>query len=125
MSASSPPREAASPQQGQQQLEEAPLHGLLPRPGSSPATALSPALPAARAQDKPAAAELRTPRRERQVGRSDQIHGVVMGGGDRSFVLREGEIDVLRNVQGGVEDMGAPCSQRPCCQRQSVPCCAL
>lgn len=57
-------------------------------------------------EDKPAAAELRTPRRERQVGRSDQIHGVVMGGGDRSFVLREGEIDVLRNVQGGVEDMG-------------------
>ena len=31
---------------------------------------------------------------------------VVMGAGDSSFLLRNSEIDVMRNVQGGVTDTG-------------------
>ena len=59
--------------------------------------------------DHPDPAELRaTPRRERVAAeRQELISGVVMGGGDRSYLLRDsGTIDVMRNVVGGVEDTG-------------------
>uniref|UniRef100_A0A1D2AGF4 Vacuolar import/degradation Vid27 C-terminal domain-containing protein n=1 Tax=Auxenochlorella protothecoides TaxID=3075 RepID=A0A1D2AGF4_AUXPR len=54
--------------------------------------------------DVPTAAELSTPPRERLVGRRDAIHGLVMGAGDRSYLIRDGEINVMRNVLGGMED---------------------
>ncbi len=57
-------------------------------------------------QDKPNAKELRTPLRDKVVGKRQSIHGVVMGAGDRSYVVRDNEIDVMRNVMGGVEDTG-------------------
>ncbi|GAB4822475.1 hypothetical protein N2152v2_009521 [Parachlorella kessleri] len=57
-------------------------------------------------EDKPNAKELRTPLRDKVVGKRQSIHGVVMGAGDRSYVVRDNEIDVMRNVMGGVEDTG-------------------
>ena len=42
------------------------------------------------------------------VGKRQSIHGVVMGAGDRSYVVRDNEIDVMKNVLGGVEDTGKP-----------------
>lgn len=69
----------------------------------------SPDLPSPNITTKPqvpTAAELSTPPRERLVGRRDAIHGLVMGAGDRSYLIRDGEINVMRNVLGGMEDAG-------------------
>ncbi|KAK9809515.1 hypothetical protein WJX73_007383 [Symbiochloris irregularis] len=43
-------------------------------------------------------------RKDREVAARDAISGVRMGVGDRSYLVREGQIDVLRNVHGGVQD---------------------
>lgn len=58
--------------------------------------------------DQPHPNELKTPTKDKAVGnpRESPIHGVVMGAGDRSFLLREGQLDVMRNVMSGVEDTG-------------------
>lgn len=51
--------------------------------------------------------ELRsTPLRERLAAtREGKIQGIVMGGGERSFLIREdGSFDVMKNVYGGVKD---------------------
>lgn len=57
------------------------------------------------AQQQPAPEEsLRTPPRDRLVGRREAIQGVVMGAGERSYLVREGEINVMRNAVGGLED---------------------
>ena len=42
-------------------------------------------------------------RRDREVAAREAISGVRMGIGDRSYLVREGQIDVLRNVYGGVQ----------------------
>ena len=42
-----------------------------------------------------------------QGAKRQSIHGVVLGAGDRSYVIRDKEIDVMKNVMGGVEDTGA------------------
>ena len=42
-------------------------------------------------------------KRDREVAARDAIYGVRMGVGDRSYLVREGQIDVLRNVYGGVQ----------------------
>lgn len=34
------------------------------------------------------------------------IHDVIVGGAERSYVVRGGEFDVMRNVEGGLEDTG-------------------
>lgn len=43
-------------------------------------------------------------RRDREVAEKEAISGVRMGIGDRSYLVREGQIDVLHNVYGGVQD---------------------
>jgi hypothetical protein len=49
-----------------------------------------------------------TPMKERVAAEEkDIISGVVLGGGDRSFLLNEsGNVGVMRNIVGGVEDTG-------------------
>ncbi len=49
-----------------------------------------------------------TPMKERVAAEQQEIiSGVVLGGGDRSFLLNEsGTIGVMRNIVGGVEDTG-------------------
>ena len=42
-------------------------------------------------------------RRDREVAEKEAISGVRMGIGDRSYLVREGQIDVLHNVYGGVQ----------------------
>ena len=55
----------------------------------------------------PAPQELRTPTKERMVGeKRSPIQGVVMGAGERSYLMRDSQIDVMSNVMGGVEDTG-------------------
>eukprot|EP00887_Chlorella_sp_A99_P003933 scaffold11.g3933.t1 len=57
--------------------------------------------------DAPHPSELRTPVKDRLVAdKHSPIHGVVMGAGDRSYLIRDAQIDVMRNVVGGVEDAG-------------------
>ncbi|PSC67936.1 vacuolar import Vid27-related [Micractinium conductrix] len=57
--------------------------------------------------DKPDARELKTPAKDRMVAeKMSPIHGVVMGATDRSYLMRDNQIDVLKNVQGGIEDLG-------------------
>lgn len=43
--------------------------------------------------------------KDKQVGSTeeDTIYGVRMGAGDRSYLVRDKKIEVLRNVRGGVE----------------------
>ncbi len=68
-------------------------------------------------QEKPHPSELRTPKKDKMVSKRQSIHGVVMGAGDRSYVIRDNEIDVMKNVMGGVEDTGGV-------RRQLHTCCA-
>lgn len=57
--------------------------------------------------DQPDPRELRTPTKNRMVSeKQSPIHGVVMGATQRSYLMRDNQIDVLSNVQGGVEDTG-------------------
>jgi len=59
--------------------------------------------------DKPDPAEQRhTPMKERLAAEGQEtIQSILLGGGDRSYLLREGGgVDVMRNVFGGVEDTG-------------------
>ncbi len=53
-------------------------------------------------QEKPLEAERL---KDKQVGVSeeDTIYGVRMGAGDRSYLVRDKKIEVLKNVRGGVE----------------------
>ena len=52
-------------------------------------------------QDKPSKEEVF---RQKQVTKKkDAIHGVRLGAGDRSYLVRNNRIDVLRNQYGGVE----------------------
>eukprot|EP00884_Botryococcus_braunii_P014703 jgi/Botrbrau1/23233/Bobra.0041s0071.2 len=46
--------------------------------------------------------------RDKQVGSTeeDPIYGVRMGAGDRSYLVRDKKIEVLKNVRGGVETTG-------------------
>lgn len=57
--------------------------------------------------DAPDPDELRTPKVERVAAeRQEVISGIVLGAGDRSFLMRDsGTIDVMRNVMGGMEDL--------------------
>jgi hypothetical protein len=41
------------------------------------------------------------------------IHDVIVGGAERSYVVRGGEFDVMRNVEGGLEDTGLTFSLTP------------
>jgi hypothetical protein len=52
--------------------------------------------------------ELRTPTKDRVVTEKlSPIHGVVMGAGERSYLMRDNQIDVMRvQYGGGVEDTG-------------------
>ena len=53
------------------------------------------------------AQELRTPTKDRAVcEKRSPIHGVVLGATERSYLMRDSQIDVMRNVVGGVEDTG-------------------
>ncbi|PRW60455.1 CYPRO4-like [Chlorella sorokiniana] len=57
--------------------------------------------------DKPDPRELRTPTKDRVVTeKRSPIHGVVLGATERSYLMRDNQIDVMRNVVGGVEDTG-------------------
>jgi hypothetical protein len=81
--------------------------------------------------DAPAPGERTAKRKERVAAeaRGADILGVVMGAGDRSYVVRDGEIDVLKNVYGGVQDagvkfslgMGGGGARRPGPSRLSLP----
>ena len=52
-------------------------------------------------QDKPTKEEVF---KQKQVTKEkDTIHGVRLGAGDRSYLIRNNRIDVLRNQYGGVE----------------------
>ncbi|KAK9818259.1 hypothetical protein WJX72_009697 [[Myrmecia] bisecta] len=55
--------------------------------------------------EKPDAEELR---RGKQVSENPEkeVVGLRLGAGDRSYLMRDGQIDVLRNVYGGVQDTG-------------------
>jgi len=60
-------------------------------------------------QPHPSEMALRTPTKDITVGRQQEsnIRGVIMGAGGRSYLVREsGQLDVMRNVSGGVEDTG-------------------
>ena len=50
-------------------------------------------------QETPAAEEFR----DASVAEHDDIRGVRMGAGERSYLVRDRRIDVLRNVHGGVQ----------------------
>lgn len=54
------------------------------------------------------------------VSKRQSIHGVVMGAGDRSYVIRDQEIDVMRNVMGGVEDAGVRANNCMVLQQSSL-----
>lgn len=41
------------------------------------------------------------------------IHGVVVGAGERSYIMRGGQIDVMKNDYGGLEDTGLSFSLTP------------
>jgi hypothetical protein len=45
-------------------------------------------------------------RRGRAPAQEAPIHDVIVGGAERSYVVRGGEFDVMRNVEGGLEDTG-------------------
>jgi hypothetical protein len=78
-------------------------------------------------QEKPHPSELRTPKKDKVVSKRQSIHGVVMGAGERSYVIRDNEIDVMKNVMGGVEDTGVLLQEEHLCcsctggERFSVP----
>lgn len=49
-----------------------------------------------------------SPARARLVGskrRDEAVRALALGAGERSFLLRDGGVDVVRNVMGGVEDL--------------------
>ena len=58
-------------------------------------------------QPPPSAVKRERQRREQEVqqreAQREAIRGMKMGARDRSYLVRDGEIDVLRNVHGGVE----------------------
>ena len=58
-------------------------------------------------QPPPSAVKRERQRREQEVqqreAQREAIRGMKMGARDRSYLVRDGEIDVLRNVYGGVE----------------------
>lgn len=48
---------------------------------------------------------LKTARKDKLIAeRSEAIQSILMGAGDRSYVVRENGIDVFRNIVGGLED---------------------
>ena len=53
----------------------------------------------------PSAVKRERQRREQELAQRDTgaIRGMKMGARDRSYLVRDGEIDVMRNVYGGVE----------------------
>lgn len=53
-------------------------------------------------QEKPEEAE-RLKDKQVRSSEEDTIFGVRMGAGDRSYLVRDKKIEVLRNVRGGVE----------------------
>lgn len=72
--------------------------------------------------EAPSAAELKaTPSKERlAVSREETIRGVVMGGGERSYLVRDsGTIDVMKNVMGGVVSADTTFTFKP--PRLSLP----
>lgn len=70
-------------------------------------------------QDVPAPGELServlSPgnQRGRAPAQDAPIHDVIVGGAERSYVVRGGEFDVMRNVEGGLEDTGLTFSLTP------------
>ena len=52
-------------------------------------------------QVRPVKEEIRMDRPAGQVGK--QVHGVRLGAGDRSYLVRDKQIEVLKNVYGGVQ----------------------
>ena len=50
---------------------------------------------------RPVKEEIRKDRPAGQVGK--QVHGVRLGAGDRSYLVRDKQIEVLKNVYGGVQ----------------------
>ena len=55
------------------------------------------------AAQPPTAVKRERQRREQEIAQREAIRGMKMGAKDRSYLIRDGEIDVLRNVYGGVE----------------------
>ena len=52
-------------------------------------------------QDRPVKEEVRRDRPAGQVGK--EVHGVRLGAGDRSYLVRDKQIEVLKNVYGCVQ----------------------
>lgn len=52
-------------------------------------------------QEKPHTAEIRKDRPQGQAGK--EVHGVRLGAGDRSYLVRDKQIEVLKNTYGGVK----------------------
>ncbi len=51
--------------------------------------------------------EFNTPKKERVVTeKKSPIHGVVMGAGEHSYLMRGGQIDVIKNSAGRMKDTG-------------------
>ena len=67
-------------------------------------------------QPPPSAVKRERKRREQdlrqQQAQREAIRGLTMGARDRSYLVRDGEIDVLRNVYGGVEVRSCPLQLR-------------
>ncbi|KAI3429615.1 hypothetical protein D9Q98_005701 [Chlorella vulgaris] len=57
--------------------------------------------------DQPHPEEFNTPKKERVVTeKKSPIHGVVMGAGEHSYLMRGGQIDVIKNSAGRMKDTG-------------------
>ena len=52
-------------------------------------------------QEKPTTAEIRKDRPQGQAGK--EVHGVRLGAKDRSYLVRDKQIEVLKNTYGGVK----------------------
>jgi hypothetical protein len=81
-------------------------------------------------QDAPSTAERFKDKYQHK--RSTPIKGVRMGAGDRSYLVRDDHIDVLKNVYGGVQvrswhsvpvPLPLPCCDISCSMRTPVGCC--
>ena len=52
-------------------------------------------------QERPATEQVRKDKPAGQAGK--EVHGVRLGAGDRSYLVRDKQIEVLKNVYGGVQ----------------------
>lgn len=57
-------------------------------------------------QERPVKEEVRRDRPAGQAGK--EVHAVRLGVGDRSYLVRDKQIEVLKNVYGGVQVSTAP-----------------